>query len=202
MVAASSASAAELPARHIAVHAPNALAPEITAAASTAVDLFDRYAESGDRSVYRDYVDARASTARLAARQVGYAEFDMVMAWARAPLDHQRAVLAAMTQIGVPYRSDTSTPGVGFDCSGLTTFAWGSAGVRLLRQSGSQIKAAAPRDRTTAQAGDLVYYPGHVMMYLGVGDAVVHAVQPGRTVEIDQISVRRTRGVRFGDPTN
>jgi len=69
-----------------------------------------------------------------------------------------------------------------------------------VRQSGSQIKAAAPVDRSTAKAGDLVYYPGHVMIYLGVGDAIIHSVQTGRTVEIDTISGRKSGSVRFGDP--
>jgi peptidoglycan DL-endopeptidase CwlO len=109
-------------------------------------------------------------------------------------------VLAAMTQVGVPYRYNTSKEGVGFDCSGLTTFAWQRAGVSLVRQSGEQIRNAAPVDRETAKAGDLVQYPGHVMMYLGVGDAIIHSVMTGRTVELDTISDRKVRSVRFGDP--
>jgi len=40
-----------------------------------------------------------------------------------------------------------------------------------------------------------------VMMYLGVGDAIIHSVQRGRTVELDTISDRRTNSVRFGDPS-
>ena len=54
------------------------------------------------------------------------------------------------------------------------------------------------RDRESAKAGDLAYYPGHVMLYLGVDDAVVHSVQTGRTVEVDTM---RRGSVRFGDPT-
>ena len=38
------------------------------------------------------------------------------------------------------------------------------------------------------------------MLYLGVGDAIIHSVQRGRTVEIDTISGRRINSVRFGDP--
>ncbi len=38
------------------------------------------------------------------------------------------------------------------------------------------------------------------MLYLGVGDAIIHSVQSGRTVEIDTISGRRVDSVRFGDP--
>jgi hypothetical protein len=48
-------------------------------------------------------------------------------------------------------------------------------------------------------AGDLVQYPGHVMIYLGVDRAVVHAVMPGRPVEVDVVKARRN--LKFGDPT-
>ena len=125
----------------------------------------------------------------------------MVEAWAATPIEHQRAVLAAMTQVGVPYRTNTSEENVGFDCSGLTTYAWSKAGVQLVRQSSQQIRDAQPLDRSAAKAGDLVQYPGHVMMYLGVGDAVIHSVMRGRTVELDTINTRRPNSVRFGDPT-
>ena len=149
---------------------------------------------------YLEFRVDRDATAALAAVQLGYDVPPWCRPGAATSIDHQRAVLAAMSQVGVPYRTNTSKEGVGFDCSGLTTYAWGRAGVTLVRQSGSQIKAAAPVDRSTAKAGDLVYYPGHVMMYLGVGDAIIHSVQTGRTVEIDTISGRKTGSVRFGDP--
>ena len=121
----------------------------------------------------------------------------MVDAWSSAPVGHQRAVLGALTQVGVPYRSNTSIENEGFDCSGLTTYAWSGAGVELFRQSGSQISEAKRLDRESAKAGDLVHYPGHVMLYLGVEDAIVHSVQTGRTVEVDTI---RRGSVSFGDP--
>ncbi len=168
--------------------------------ANEAIAALDEYAVSGNSADFLEYKEERTETARLAAQQLGYGEIDMIRAWSATPLDHQRAVLAAMTQVGVPYRSSTSQEGVGFDCSGLTTYAWGRAGVELFRQSRTQINEAAPLDRATAKAGDLVYYPGHVMLYLGVGDAIIHSVQSGRTVEIDTISDRRVNSVRFGDP--
>ena len=42
-------------------------------------------------------------------------------------------------------------------------------------------------------------YPGHVMMWLGVDRAVVHAIQPGKPVSVDIVSGRKS--LRFGDPT-
>lgn len=124
-------------------------------------------------------------------------------AWLRADQPHQIALLSALTQVGVPYRRNTSKVGVGFDCSGLTSFAWGQTGVELARHSTTQLRDAAPRSIDTAQAGDLVYYPGHVMLWLGVDNLIVHAPQTGRNVEVGHFSSRRVsvRNVKFGDPT-
>ncbi len=181
--------------------AVNALAPEITTAATRAVEALDAYMASGSVHDEQNLAFHRRQTAHYVAQQLGYDEFAMIDAWSRTSLAHQRAVLGALTQVGVPYRSHTSVEGEGFDCSGLTSYAWGSAGVDLFRQSGSQISEAEPRTRETAMAGDLVHYPGHVMMYLGVEDAIIHSVQTGRTVEVDTISERRRNSVRWGDPT-
>ena len=120
-------------------------------------------------------------------------------AWAAADYSHQTALMAALSQAGTPYRKNTSEPGVGFDCSGLTTYAWGRAGLTLARQSSAQIRAAEPRALETAMAGDLVQYPGHVMMYLGVDRAIVHAIKPGRPVEVDYFMAGR-RDLKFGHP--
>ena len=178
----------------------NALAPQITTEAQRAVNAYDDYVESNDLGDYLAYAAHRTATARLAARQLGYNEFEMIEAWKSTALDHQRAVLAAMTQLGVPYRRNASREGVGFDCSGLTLFAWRSSGVELDRVSSDQISGATEVDRVDAKAGDLVYYPGHVMMYLGVDNAVVHSLNTRRTVEVDTISARQAARVRFGDP--
>jgi cell wall-associated NlpC family hydrolase len=179
----------------------NAMAPIVTSSAREALASYDEYVASGDPAAYRSFVWYRTQTAQYAATEIGYPQQDMAAAWADTTVEHQLAVLAAMTQVGVPYRYNTSKEGVGFDCSGLTTFAWARAGVSLVRQSGDQINNAEPLDRSTAKAGDLVQYPGHVMMYLGVGDAVIHSVMSGRTVELDTISARSVNRVRFGDPT-
>jgi len=177
----------------------NELATEITASASAAVAALDAYAQSGSVADEQTLAWHRAITARYTARQLGYDELAMVDAWSSTALAHQRAVLGALTQVGVPYRTNTSAENEGFDCSGLTTYAWGGAGVELYRQSGAQISNSARLDRDAAKAGDLVHYPGHVMLYLGVDDAIVHSVMTGRTVEIDTITSRRS--VSFGDPT-
>jgi cell wall-associated NlpC family hydrolase len=176
----------------------NELAPEITAASEQAVAALDAYKISGSVADERTLAWHRAIAARYTAQQLGYDELSMVAAWSSTSLEHQRAVLGALTQIGVPYRTNTSAEGEGFDCSGLTYYAWQGAGFELVRQSGSQISRAKLLTRDEAKAGDLVHYPGHVMMYLGVDQAIVHSINTGRTVEIDTM---RRSSVSFGDPT-
>jgi cell wall-associated NlpC family hydrolase len=110
-------------------------------------------------------------------------------------------MLSALTQVGVPYRRNTSKVGVAFDCSGLTAYAWSQAGIEMAHQSRTQLRTSALRTPDTAQAGDLVYYPGHVMLWLGLDNLIVHAPYRGHPVEVDQISTRRIKRVKFADPT-
>lgn len=145
-----------------------------------------------------EYHRLRDELAAVVAPLVGLDAVQLAAAWAAADAPHQRAMIAALTQVGVAYRRNSSRPGVSFDCSGLTTFAWASAGVALPRSSSQQIRFGARRDASTAQAGDLVYYPGHVMIWLGVGRAVVHSSDPRRGVEV-RLSKRSS--LRYADPT-
>jgi len=124
----------------------------------------------------------------------------MHQAWLAADHAHQVALLSALTQVGVPYHRNASKIGIGFDCSGLTAFAWGQTGVELARKSTTQLRNAAKRTMDTAQAGDLVYYPGHVMLWLGVDNLIVHAPQRGKDVEVGHITARRVRTAKFGNP--
>lgn len=121
-------------------------------------------------------------------------------AWVAADQPHQIALLSALTQVGVPYRRNTSEAGVGFDCSGLTAFAWNNVGVELARNSRAQLRNAVPRTRETAQAGDLLWYPGHVMLWLGVDNFIVQAKKRGTDVEVGRVTDRRVRSLKFADP--
>jgi cell wall-associated NlpC family hydrolase len=145
------------------------------------------------------YSVQRNLVAAAVADRLGLDGQAMKEAWATADVEHQEALLAGLTQLGVPYRRNTSKPGEGFDCSGLTTYAWGEAGFTLTRQSSAQIRQASPRTFETAQAGDLMQYPGHVMMWLGVERAILHASDPGHPIEVGDGPNRRN--VRIGDPT-
>ena len=143
----------------------------------------------------------RRATAELVADRLALDPNELDAAWADSDIQHQTALLAALTQAGVPYKRFAMKPGVGFDCSGLTSFAWGQAGFNLPRNSTRQIRAADPRTQDTAQAGDLLRYPGHVMMWLGVGQAVIHSPRPGQFVEVKILTKRSMTRSTFGDPT-
>ena len=77
---------------------------------------------------------------------------------------------------------------------GFMAMGSGSAGAAEV----PTIAVAATID--TAQAGDLVYYPGHVMMWLGVDNLIVHAPQRGRDVEVGHVTARRIKRMKFANP--
>jgi cell wall-associated NlpC family hydrolase len=101
-----------------------------------------------------------------------------------------RAVAAAETQLGVPYVWGGESPGRGFDCSGLTAWAWGQAGVSLPHYSGAQMSDSAPVPVSDLEPGDLLFYgPGgsdHVAMYVGSGE-MIEAPETGEVVHITPI---------------
>ncbi|MFJ3229134.1 C40 family peptidase [Streptomyces sp. NPDC086783] len=125
---------------------------------------------------------------------------------------------AALSQRGVPYswgggnangpsngiccspsgKSGTSIRG--FDCSGLTTYAYAQAGVHLPRTAAAQAgvgqRIPASRGTGSLRAGDLVFYayaPGrdstiyHVGIYVG-GGKMINAARPGTVVRLDAVS--------------
>lgn len=181
-----------------------------SSAARAAVDPVPAQAASALFVLQRVNLDKDASSSKVVDQTIDRIADDIAarlmvdparlkLAWHTADREHQMALLAAFTQLGVPYRRNANKPGLALDCSGLTTYAWGQAGFVLQRQSSAQIRAAAQRDTMTAQAGDLVQYPGHIMMWLGVDRAIIHSPYTGRNVEVDVVSARHK--VRFGDPT-
>jgi len=175
----------------------DALAP----VAANALTNLESSLTTGDAGARTAYEAARHEIAVVVANRLTVDAGDLEAAWRSADSVHQRALMAALSQLGVPYRRLASTPGVGFDCSGLTGYAWSQAGVEIPHQSASQIRSIAVRTADTAQAGDIVYYPGHVMLYLGVPGVIIHSPYTGRTVEVDVVSKSHRRSVRYGDPT-
>ena len=121
-----------------------------------------------------------------------------VEAWMAAGDTRMTVLLSALAEVGVPYRRNASEAGHAFDCSGLTMYAWSQVGVDLPHYDRAQIAAAAPRTWATAAAGDLVQFPGHVMMYAGAGHAIIDAPHTGAWVRV--IEYRGHSGTRLGSP--
>ena len=105
------------------------------------------------------------------------------------------AVKTALAQVGDPYVWGSSGPD-GFDCSGLTSYAYAAAGVTLLRASRSQATMGVEVARADLQPGDLVFFYSpisHVGIYIGDG-MMVHARTFGQPVAVTTVD---QRGYRF-----
>ncbi|NJP68670.1 hypothetical protein HCJ92_20830 [Streptomyces sp. ventii] len=98
------------------------------------------------------------------------------------------AVSAARAALGRPYVWGSTGPH-GFDCSGLTQWAYAQAGASLPRTSQGQAGAGRRVALEQARPGDLVIYrddASHVALYVGDGQ-VVHAPYPGASVRYDPV---------------
>ena len=106
------------------------------------------------------------------------------------------AVAYALTQIGTPYVWGGETPGVAFDCSGLTQAAYAAAGIELPRVAQAQYDAGPP---VTAgqplQPGDLVFFGSspsaveHVGIAISSGE-MVDAPYTGADVRVESFAGR------------
>ncbi|MFD3733607.1 NlpC/P60 family protein [Streptomyces sp. NPDC058632] len=95
----------------------------------------------------------------------------------------EKAVAYATAQIGKPYVWGAEGP-TAYDCSGLTSQAWTSAGQGIPRTSQEQWRQLPRVAVEDMRPGDLIIYwddASHVGMYIGDG-SMVHAPRPGRTV--------------------
>jgi len=98
----------------------------------------------------------------------------------------QLALNAAYSVIGVPYVYAGASPETGFDCSGLTMWAWAHAGVSLPHSSAMQYAVLPHVDRSQLEPGDLLFFYSpihHVAMYVGGGN-MIHAPHTGGHVEV------------------
>lgn len=106
----------------------------------------------------------------------------------------------ALSQVGSRYRYG-STGTSSFDCSGLTGYAWGRAGVDIPRSSRAQANDARSISRSDLRPGDLVFFGkpvSHVEMYVGDGRLVGSSRSKGRvaTTSMD----RRSNISGYGRP--
>jgi phage-related protein len=91
-----------------------------------------------------------------------------------APGQPGAALTAAMTQAGKPYIWGGTGP-FGWDCSGLTQWAYGQAGYKLGRTTYDQVTQGRQISMSEALPGDLVFehfggaWPSHVGLYSSPG---------------------------------
>lgn len=109
------------------------------------------------------------------------------------------AIAAARSVLGAPYVFGSADPSVGFDCSGLTMYAWAHGGVALPHSSLSQASAGTSIPIGSQQAGDLLFFYSpisHVALYIG-GGLMIHARHPGPGGEVQIGSV-----ATYGEPVS
>ena len=141
-----------------------------------------------------------ARLAGMVGPRVGVARAALLHAWHSTTPQHQVALVTGLTTLGVGYEFGSDNPKKGLDCSGLIAYAWKQVGIELPLQSQRQYLATTPVEQTDALAGDLVWYPGHTMMYLGVGDAVLHSARPEAGVRVGLVGWRELPQMKFGNP--
>jgi peptidoglycan hydrolase-like protein with peptidoglycan-binding domain len=87
------------------------------------------------------------------------------------------AVAAARSKIGAPYVTAGVGPS-GFDCSGLTMWAFRQAGITLPRTSYAQYGVGTPVSHSAVQAGDLVFFNtgGGGASHVGIATSATTAI--------------------------
>ena len=156
-----------------------------TRAAVTEAEIGRRKAEM-DRQVAR--VQAQLDSLSEADRAAYTSEGEIDFVAGPASGVGGAAMRAALSQQGKPYSWGADGPG-SYDCSGLTSWAFRKAGVRIPRSSRAQAGVGRPVSRSGLRPGDLVFFYSpisHVGIYVG-GGKMVHAPNSGDVVKVSPI---------------
>ncbi|UQX00802.1 C40 family peptidase [Streptomyces sp. RerS4] len=98
------------------------------------------------------------------------------------------ALAAAKTKLGSAYIMGATGPSA-YDCSGLTQWAYGQAGVSISRTTYTQVNDGTRIGRSQLQPGDLVFFYGdlhHVGLYAG-NNLTLHASNPRGGVKYESM---------------
>ncbi|CAL9418327.1 hypothetical protein SUDANB121_01817 [Nocardiopsis dassonvillei] len=114
----------------------------------------------------------------------------------------ERVIARAESQLGVPYVWGGTTPGVGFDCSGLLQWAFREEGVDIPRVTHDQWNAGERIAFEDMERGDLIFwrsdptapdYISHVALYLGDG-MMLEAPRSGLNVRVTPVRTANYAG--------
>ena len=141
------------------------------------------------------------SIAKIIAEHLEISSKELTQSWQQSGIDRQKVLYSALTQLGVPYKTNADEPGRALDCSALIKFAWSNAGLKMPRGSAQQYAVGERVKASEVQLGDLAWYPGHISMSLGFQNIVIQAPTNGRNVEVHEINESRINWVRWVDPT-
>ena len=97
--------------------------------------------------------------------------------------------------VGNPYVAGGTSLTEGCDCSGFTSAVYSNFGISLPRTSGSQAGYGREVSYSEAAPGDIIYYGGHVGIYIGNG-LIVHASTPATGIKITNALYRSIISVR------
>lgn len=136
-------------------------------------------------------LDAEWAMVQLATGEIGY----LRKKWLQEKVEknslpeqrlRENVVATALSYLATPYRWGGKSP-LGIDCSGLCSMAYMLNGVHIYRDA--QIVKGFPIKEISfdhIQKGDLLYFPGHIAMYLG-DNQYVHASIGGNEVNINSL---------------
>ncbi|MFL0582472.1 C40 family peptidase [Solibacillus silvestris] len=108
---------------------------------------------------------------------------------ANEALFRKQVVETAFRYMGTPYRWGGKTP-LGIDCSGLVSIAYMLNGVYIFRDA--KIVEGFPLrkiERENLKPGDLIFFPGHVAMYIG-NNEYIHSSLGGNEVNVNSLSLQ------------
>ena len=102
----------------------------------------------------------------------------------------------ALKFLGNPYVYGGTSLTNGADCSGFVQSVYKHFGISLPRTSGEQGKSGRAVDGVAnAKPGDLVWYSGHIGIYIG-NEQIVHASNPKNGIIISNVHYRKILGIR------
>lgn len=143
------------------------------------------------RDVSNEETNAEWAAVQLATGEIGYTR----KKWIQEKIEdnslseqqlRENVVQTALSYLSAPYRWGGKSP-LGIDCSGLCSMAYMLNGVFIYRDA--RIVEGFPIKEITFEQilpGDLLYFPGHIAMYIG-DNLYVHSSLGGNEVSINSL---------------